>query len=132
MGMSTTVVIPMTLLVGIILGVIISLIVPFAINAALNFLRLYNIPRAEYVLIAMVFFDIGLFACGLLNLVNLFTPILLAWGGVIFPVVVSFGCMLGFYKVTANLYFNDVTRPYYFKNLAILYIVMVVIMGVFA
>ena len=132
MALPSGTIIPMMLLTVIILGVILNLLVPFTINLALNFLRLYNVPRHEYILIAMMFFDIGFFACGILNLVNLFTPILMTWGSVLFPLITSCGCMLGFYKVTSKLYFNEVTRQHYFKYLAIIYIACAVIMGVMA
>lgn len=132
MSLSEGIIIPMMLLTGIVLGVIVNLVVPFAINMMLNFLRLYNVPRHEYILIAMVFFDIGFFACGVLNLVNLFTPVLMTWGSVLFPLITSCGCMIGFYRVTSKLYFNEVTRQHYFKYLAIIYIAFAVVMGVMA
>lgn len=125
-------IIPTMLLTGIIMGTIFTLIIPFVINLLLNFLRIYNVPRHEYVLIALVFFDIGFFACGILNLVNLITPLFVVWGSILFPLIVSLGCMIGFYKVTANMYFNDVTRQRYFKNLAVIYIVLVFVLGVIA
>ena len=122
--------IPLLILGGIISAVFVLLVVPYLINMALNFLRLYNVPRSEYVLIALAFMAIGNIGCGILNLVNLFTPILIAWGAVLFPVIVSCVCMIAFYKVTAKLYFNDVTRANYFRNLAIVYLVFVVVTGV--
>lgn len=130
MSLPSGTIIPMMLLTGVIMGVILNLVVPFAINMALNFLRLYNVPRHEYILIAMMFFDIGFFACGILNLVNLFTPIFMTWGSVLFPLLTSCASMLGFYKVTSKLYFNEVTRQHYFRYLAIIYIVFAVVTGV--
>ena len=132
MGLPAGATIPMVLLSGIFMGLIINLCVPFAVNAILNFSRLYNVPRHEYVLLAMLFFDIGFFACGILNLVNLITPIFMTWGAVLFPLIVSCGCVIGFYKVTSKLYFNVVTRQRYFKGLAIAYLVTVVVLGVMA
>lgn len=125
-------VIPIMLLTGIIMGAIFTIIIPFVINVLLNFLRVYNVPRHEYVLIAFVFFDIGFFACGILNLINLITPLFVVWGATLFPLIVSLGCTLGFYKVTANMYFNDVTRQRYFRNLAIIYVAIVIVLGVIA
>ncbi len=132
MGLPSGAVIPTMLLTGIIMGVVLTLIIPFVINMLLNFLRVYNVPRHEYVLIALMFFDIGFFAVGILNLVNLITPLFIVWGSVLFPLIVSLGCTIGFYKVTANMYFNDVTRQRYFKNLAILYVALVIVLGVIA
>ena len=130
MGLSANTTIPMVLLSGVFMGLLLNLVVPFAVNSLLNFMRLYNMPRHEYVLIAMVFFDVGFFACGILNLVNLFTPIFMTWGSILFPLIVSCGCMIGFYKVTSKLYFNEVTRQPYFRTLAIAYLAVVVVLGV--
>ena len=132
MGISAGTTLAMVLLTGIFTGVLMLFIVPFMVNTLLNFLRLYNLPRHEYVLIALMFFDIGFIACGLLNLINLITPVFMTWGSILFPLVVSCGCMIGFYKVTAKLYFNDVTRQPYFKNLAIAYFVVIAVLGVLA
>ncbi len=129
-GASSSLVIPIMLFSGILTAVIFVLLIPFLTNLILNMLRLFNIPRAEYILLVFLFFDIGFLACGLLNVVNFFTPILLTWGGILFPFLVFFGCSLGFYKVTSKLYFNDVTRPYYFKNLAIIFFAVAIIVGV--
>ena len=130
MNIASNTTIAMVLLSGLFTGVLLMFLVPMMVNAMLNFMRLYNVPRHEYILIAMIFFDIGFFACGLLNLINLITPVFLTWGSILFPLVTSCGCMIGFYKVTSNLYFNDVTRQQYFKNLAIGYLVLVAVLGV--
>ncbi len=132
MGLPAVATIPTVLLSGILTGLLFNLCVPFAVNSILNFSRLYNVPRHEYVLLAMLFFDIGFFACGILNLVNLFTPVFMTWGSVLFPLIVSCGCMIGFYAVTSKLYFNVVTRQLYFRSLAIAYLVTVAVVGVMA
>ena len=75
-------------------------------------------------------FTIGFFINGLLSLIHLFTPILLGWGTVLFPFLVSVGCTYAFYKVTAKMYFNDVTVVYYFKALAVVFFVASFVMGV--
>ena len=68
MGLPAGATIPMVLLSGIFMGLIINLCVPFAVNAILNFSRLYNVPRHEYVLLAMLFFDIGFLPVAYLTL----------------------------------------------------------------
>ena len=130
MGMPSSATIPLMLLTGVFSALLLTFVVPFAVNTMLNFMRMQNVPRYEFVLIAMLFFDIGFFACGLLNLVNLFTPVFMVWGSVLFPIVVSCGCAIGFYAVTSKLYFNEVTRVDYFKHLAIAYLVIITVAGV--
>lgn len=132
MGLPASATIPTVLLSGIFMGLLLNFCVPFVVNAILNISRIYNVPRHEYVLLAMLFFDIGFFACGVLNLVNLITPVFMVWGSILFPLIVSCGCVIGFYKVTSKLYFNVVTRQLYFRSLAIAYLVTVVVLGVMA
>lgn len=115
------------LLASALLGTGLMFLVPLLSNVFLNYSRFYNVPRAEYTLLAHLFFTVYFFACGLLRLINLVTPLLLVWGEILFPVLVSVGCVIWFYHVTANLYFNDQTKPYYFRGLALTYIVLIVI-----
>ena len=117
----------LALLTSALLGLIIMLIVPFISNIFLNYSRFYTVPRAEYSLLAMLFFTLYFAICGVLKLINLITPILLVWGEILFPVLVSLGCVIWFYKITANLYFNNQTKPYYFRNLATTYLVLIVV-----
>ena len=109
------------------LGTMFMFIVPFVCNIFLNYSRFYSVPRAEFSLLAHLFFGIYFAICGVLKLVNLFTPILLVWGDILFPVLASLGCVIWFYVVTAKLYFNNQTKPYYFKNLAIAYLILIVV-----
>lgn len=118
------------LLSSALLGVILMFLTPVLINVFLNYMRNVNIPRAEYKLIAYAFFVLGFFALGVLDLVNVFTPILLTWSGVLFPFLVYVACAIGFYQVTAKLYFNDVTQIYYFKGLVVAYVILGVVLGV--
>lgn len=109
------------------LGTILMLLLPLVVNLFLNIARIYSLPRAEYCLLAHLYCTIGFFICGLLNLINLITPIFLVWDSVLFPFVVTVGCAISFYLVTARLYFNDVTKPNYFKCLLILFGVLLVL-----
>lgn len=115
------------LLTSALLGVILMFLTPVISNAFLNFSRFYNVPRAEYALLTHLFFTVYFAICGVLRLINLFTPLLLVWGDVLFPLLSSLGCVVWFYTVTAKLYFNEQTKPYYFRNLALTYVVLIVV-----
>ncbi|MCH5160190.1 MAG: hypothetical protein J1F66_05045 [Clostridiales bacterium] len=117
----------LALLTSALLGAIIMVIVPFISNIFLNYSHFYTVPRAEYGLLTMLFIALYFAICGLLKLINLITPILLVWGEILFPVLVSLGCVIWFYSVTANLYFNNQTKPYYFRNIAITYLVLIIV-----
>lgn len=112
------------------IGVVLMFLVPFVANVFLNFSRFYNIPRAEYSLIVLMFFALYYLVCGVLSLVHLFTPLLLTWGEKLFPFITATGCVIWFYAVTKKLYFNDVTARFYFRNLAIVYFVVAIVFGV--
>ena len=112
------------------IGVALMFLVPFVAGVFLNFSRLYNVPHAEYGLLAHLFFTLYYLVCALLSLVNLFTPLLLTWGDKLFPFIVATCCLIGFYAVTKKLYFNDTTALYYFRNLVIVYFVLAVLFGV--
>ena len=118
------------LMTSALLGLIIMLIVPIVSNVFLNYSRFYTVPRAEYGLLLMLFVSLYFAVCGVLKLINLITPLFLVWGDVLFPVIVSLGCVIWFYAVTAKLYFNNLTKPYYFRNVAIVYLVLVVVVEV--
>ena len=117
----------MSLFVSASLGVGLMFLLPLLARTFLNVSRFYNVPHAEYTLLAHVFFTLYFVVCGALRLVNVFTPLLLVWGEVLFPVVVGTACAIWFYAVTSKLYFNDVTKPFYFRNMAIVYFVCVVV-----
>lgn len=116
--------------VAFIVGVILVFLLPVLINLVLNWAKIFSVPRAEYCLFGIIFAALGMLVCGLLNLVNLFTPLFLVWGAVLFPFVSLTVAMLCFYKVTSSLYFNDVTRVYYFKLCLIVYAILAVLVGV--
>lgn len=122
--------VPIALVAQMLIGAVLMFIVPFLANTFLNASRFYNVPRAEYGLLALLFFTIYYLICGALKSLNLITPLLLVWGGILFPVLVSLGCTVWFYRVTAKLYFNDVTAPFYFRNLAIVYLICAAVFGV--
>ena len=115
------------LLASAIAGVMLMFLVPFLTGAFLNLSKIYNVPRAEYCLIVNLYCAIGFFINGLLNLINLITPIFMVWGRVIFPFIITLGCFISFYFVTAKLYFNDVTKVHYFKCLLVVAIVALVL-----
>ena len=115
------------LLASALIGVGIMFLLPLLSNLFLNYSHFYTVPRAEFALLTHLFVAIYFVICGLLKLINLFTPILLVWGNVLFPVLTSIGCAIWFYHVTSNLYFNNQTKPYYFRNLSIVFIILLVV-----
>ena len=117
----------LALMTSALLGAIIMLLVPLVSNIFLNYSRFYTVPRAEYALLTRLFFTLYFAICGVLKLINVITPILLVWGEILFPILVSLGCVVWFYSVTAKLYFNDQTKPYYFRNLATTYVILLVV-----
>ena len=129
-AVSDAFIVAMGLLSSLVLGIVLMFAVPYLMSWFLHVCRFYNIPRSEFGLLAQLFCCIYYLACGLLRLLNLATPLLLNWGGVLFPFVVSLCCVIGFYHVTSQLYFNDVTRPYYFRSVAIVYFVCAVVFEV--
>lgn len=116
--------------VALLIGMIIMFLVPVVTNLFLNWSRFVNVPRSEFALLAQLFCTMHFAVCGVLRLLNLITPIFMTWGSVLFPFVTSLGFVIWFYHVTSRLYFNDVTRPYYFRNVAIAYFVCAVVFGV--
>lgn len=110
-----------------IMGIALMFLTPFLAGLFLNVSKIYSVPRAEYCLLVNLYCSIGFFACGLLNLINLITPVFMAWGGVIFPFIVTLACFISFYLVTSKLYFNDVTKVHYFKCLLIVAAVVLVL-----
>ena len=116
-------VLPMALIVSSMIGVGLMFLMPFLARTFLNVSRFYSVPRSEYGLLSLVFVTMYLLVCGLLRLVNVITPIFLVWGDVLFPFLTSLGCVIWFYVVTSKLYFNDVTKPFYFRNMAIVYFI---------
>ncbi|MCH5156431.1 MAG: hypothetical protein J1G02_00970 [Clostridiales bacterium] len=120
----------MAIFVSLAIGVAIMFIVPFVAGLFLNYSRIHNVPRAEFGLLANLFFTVYYVICGVFSLVNLYTPLLLTWGEKLVPFIVATGCVIGFYAVTKKLYFNNATALYYFRNLAIVYFVLAVLFGV--
>lgn len=118
------------ILATLLIGVILMAVLPFLVNTFLNISHFYTVPRAEYVLLVNMFFALYYFICGALNLVNLFTPILIIWGEKLFPFITATGCIIWFYSVTRKLYFNDTTEKFYFRSMAILYFVCAFVFGV--
>ena len=103
---------------------------PIIVSFALSLARIYSVPVGEYGILAVSFFGLGYLLRGLLNIVNFFTPVMLVWGGVIFPFIATLVASVGFYAVTSKLYFNDLTRPYYFRVCVLVFFVAVLIMEV--
>lgn len=105
----------LVMLFCILASIFVMFLVPFVVNAVLNVAKLYNIPRGEYCLLVLVAMSLYYLLNGIFGLVNLFTPLMIVWIGTLAPFVSLLICAVTFYKVTASMYFNDVSRVYYFK-----------------
>lgn len=120
-----------TLLMCALSGIILLAIYPFFINLLLNVFSIYSVPRSEYVLLALIYTALAQLITGVLGCIQFFTPVVVTWGGVLFRFVGSTVAMILFYRKTSQLYFNHQTRVHYFRNIAIVYFVAM-ILGVFA
>ena len=129
-GFSDAYILVMSLFASALLGVGLMFLLPLITKTFLNVSRFYNVPQSEYALLAHVFTTLYFLVCGALRLINFFTPLLLVWGEVLFPFVVGTVCTAWFYAVTSKLYFNDVTKPFYFRNVAIVYFIFAFVFGV--
>lgn len=112
---------------SLIVGIALMFLTPFLANVFLNVSKIYSVPRAEYCLLVNLYCALGFFVNGLLNLINLLTPVFMVWGGVIFPFLITLGGFVSFYLVTSKLYFNDVTKVHYFKCLSVVAIIVLVL-----
>ena len=110
-----------------IMGVVLMFVTPLIAGLFLNVARIYSVPRAEYCLLVNLYCAAAFFINGLLNLINLITPIFIVWGSVLFPIIITVGCFVSFYAVTAKMYFNDVTRVHYFKCLLVVFVIVMVL-----
>lgn len=110
-----------------VVGVALMFLVPALAGLFLNVCRIYTVPRAEFSLLVNLFCSIGFFINGLLNLINLITPVFMVWGDVIFPFIITLCGFISFYFVTAKMYFNDVTKVHYFKCLSVVALVVLVL-----
>ncbi len=129
-ALNDSVIVATAILASLLLGIVLMFLVPVVTNLFLNTSRFYNVPRAEYALLAHSFCTLYFLFCGVLKLTYFVTPLLYNWGGVLFPFFTSLGCLIWFYHVTSKLYFNDLTRPYYFRNMAIVYFVLALVLEV--
>lgn len=121
---------PLAILVLVIIGTVLMFLIPVITGVLLGWARIISVPRAEFCFLAYVFCAVGFAILGIFNLVNLFTPLLLSWGEALFPLIAAAVASLLFYRVTSKLYFNDVTRPHYFKMCAVYFAVFAVIIEV--
>lgn len=108
-------------------GVVLMFVTPLLAGLFLNLTKIYTVPRSEFGLLVNLYCAIGFFINGLLNLINLITPIFMVWGAVIFPFIITLGCFVSFYLVTSKMYFNDITKVHYFKCLLIVAIIVLVL-----
>lgn len=112
------------------LGTGLMFLLPFLTSVLLGWSRIVSVPVSEFILLAHAFCTLGFLLLGLLNLINLATPLVLVWGAKLFPLVATLVSAGLFYLATSKLYFNDVTRVHYFKMYAIFFLVFIVIIEV--
>lgn len=120
----------LTIFSTLIAALIFVFLLPVLIRWFLRLSRFINVPQNEYPLIALLFFTIYNLVYGGMTFIQLATPLYIVWGNLVAHLLVGTLCFVGFYKVTANLYFNDVTKPYYFKTIAIAYFIVMLFGGV--
>lgn len=113
-----------------VLGTAWMFLLPVLVKFLLNTARIVSVPLSEFTLFAHLFCSLAFVVLGLLNLVNLFTPLLVVWGQKLFPFVAALVASVAFYATTSKLYFNDATRPHYFKMFAIYFLVFVLVIEV--
>ena len=107
-----------------IVGVALMFLTPFLAGVFLNVAKIYSVPRAEFCLLVNLYCSLGFFVIGLINLINLITPVFMVWGSVLFPFLITLAGFISFYLTTVKLYFNDVTKVHYFKCLAFVALVV--------
>ena len=118
------------LITELLVGVIWMFLLPPLTNWILNRAKIYSVPRSEYCLLVQAFFALGYLIFGCLSIVNFFTPVMLVWGAALFPLVSSLVSAILFYKVTAKLYFNDITVVPYFRSFVIVYTILLIFLEV--
>jgi len=111
-------------------GAVMVVLAHFLPKLYLKFAKIYTVPHSEFSLLATLAFAMYYLMVGLLNLILLAVPTFLVWADALFPIVSALVCWLVFYSVTGKLYFNDVTKPYYFATISIAVIALAVLGGV--
>ena len=121
---------PLSLLAAAIMGVIMQFIVPALVNVFINLSKIHSLPVAEYCVVVFLFLSAGMLLCGAINLFAWFFPVAAVWITSLSPIVVTLGVGFAFFKVTAKLYFNDVTTVTYAKACVVAVAVLLVVLGV--
>lgn len=114
----------------VVLGTVFMFLLPLVVSMFLGIAKIVSLPIAEYNFFAHLFCSVGFAILALLNLVNLFTPLMVVWGLYLFPFVATLVAAICFYAVTSKLYFNDATRPHYFKTFSLFFLAFLVIVEV--
>ena len=118
-----------TLLGCAISGVIVAVVAHFLPKLYLRFAKIYTVPVDEFCLFSTLAWAAYCLMLGLLNLIYLLAPTFVVLGSVVFPVVSALTAGVCFYAVTSKLYFNDVTRQYYFRSIGIVILALAVFAG---
>lgn len=123
-------IVPSCVIASLLVAVAVHFLVPLACNLFLNVSRIHCVPAAEYVLLAFVCCSAGFLLRGLFALLAYFVPNVSNWVNGLAPFVLTLASGALFYKITAKMYFNDVTVVPYFKNFSVALIALAVVLGV--
>jgi hypothetical protein len=115
------------LLFSLLSGVISLLITHFFTGLILNLLRFFFLPRQEFTLLVILFFALKNLILGALNCFYFISPIVMAWGKIVFPVVSFLISGILFYATVNKYYLNNKTAPIFYKTLAVFFCVLSVL-----
>jgi hypothetical protein len=118
-----------TLFASLLGGILGAFILPLLVNFVLNLARIYSVPRAEFSLLAKLFFAASFLVSGALGMLRFLSPFLATWGLMLIDAAVTTAACFTFYHVTAKLYFNSHTRVYYFRLIIIVYAALMLLGG---
>ena len=119
-----------TILLSLFAAGIVVVVAHFLPSLYLQLAKIYTVPKSEFSLFSTLAFATYYLVLALFNLIYFVAPTLIVWGSILFPTISVIGVGLCFYLVTSKLYFNDLTRPFYFASLSIIVIVLAVLGGV--
>lgn len=115
------------LLFSLVSGIISLLITYFLTGLILNLLRFFFLPRQEFTLLVIVFFALKNLILGVLNCFYFISPIVIAWGKLLFPILAFLTSGIFFY-ITANKYYlNSKTAPIFYRTLVMFFCVLSVL-----
>lgn len=112
------------ILFGIIAVLFYEIFIKFIVNYFLRASNVYNLPRQEIILFALLFHIPYFVVLGLFNLLFFIYPHIYLWGSLIFPIIVAIPCLILFFNTINKLYLNVQTAPNFFKMILIYFAVV--------